>query len=502
MNMITQESLSDYSLKIAGLYPKVNDTTYVHKMPDRNYIHGDYDGEEVRFIFQSRTMNTINDDALSLLELCDGTRTTEEIIRAVNQHYNSGDEAVDFSQDVISFLYISTEIFKNVTIQERIAETPAVLQITGAKDKYFPQHFAMEVTTKCNLTCKHCYRSSSPSITENEIPLDKVLSTLQEMYDVGGRFVEITGGEPFIHSGIKEILKYAADKFNFVAILTNGTMVTPQIMDFLEPYKDKVIWSISLDSCKEEYHDQFRGLKGAFKRTTNTIKQLTDRGFTVRTSMTMTLDNLDHFIDTLNFVKDDLKSTFFGYSYVLNYGRGKEIPFHPNPAQVQEMLAIDKYTEKEELSFFVNKVSAERSNQLKKTMINCGAGWRTIAIGPNGNVRPCVMMDESFITLGNIYDNKINEIMDEQITPFFHNIRWPLEAECTGCGNEQYCKWCTYRAMIINVERVRQGIGLCKWAKNNRVDQFFDFERLTETGAPTSSLDALHCGDMNCSVFD
>lgn len=471
--------------------PVIRKGTYVHMMPDKNYIHSTSNLQKTRYIFENRTMTTINDDAVQLLELCDGTRNIEEIVNIILSRLNEY-KWEKVTDSILKFIYYSVEIYRNIELMDDKIKDPIKLEKTGSKEHMLPQHFVMELTTRCNLKCKHCYRYSSPDIEDEEIPYEKAMSVLEEMYHLGGRFIEITGGEPFLHSRIKDILTYAGEKYNFVGLLTNGTLVKNDMIDYLEKYKDKIIWNISLDSCNEEFHDEFRGKKGAFKKTSNTIKKLSERGFTVRTAISISEGNIKDFEDTVEYIRNDLKSTFLGYSYVMPLGRGKEILWEMEPGlREKRIMEINKFTDQDKYRGFISKSSMERVEDIKKNETNCGAGWRSFAIAPDGIVRPCVMMHDGFINLGDINKNSITDIMKQELINFLYKLPWPMEGECIGCANELYCRWCAYRGCMVNAERKKQGVEICEWARKNNVDQYIDLDTEIENDK--------HCKDILCS---
>ena len=65
------------------------------------------------------------------------------------------------------------------------------------------------VTYRCNAKCTMCNRYKEPSRPEEEISLETI-KKLPEMY-----FTNITGGEPFIRTDLKEIVK--AEDLDFLS---------------------------------------------------------------------------------------------------------------------------------------------------------------------------------------------------------------------------------------------------------------------------------------------
>lgn len=454
--------------EIKGKYPTLLKEVRVHMWPHINLIFGPNSAAKTRYVFETRTMTTINDDGLKLLKLCDGTRTTEQLLYNIFENMEATPEQV--VDKIVRFLILSKDVCNHIDFCES-KSGPVSYSVTGSKEYITPIHFSIELTSRCNLRCKHCYRYSSPDIDDVELTYEEIIDILQRMHAIGARYIEVTGGEMFLHPRVKDIMQYIGDNFDFIGLLTNGTALTENMIEFLDKYKDKLIWSISLESYDEKTHDDFRGLKGSFNKTVQAIKGLTSRGHAVRVAMTVTDENIDHVEKTLEFVRNELKADWFGYNYVLPYGRGKDINWSIPQAQIlKRTKEIDDFAD--QFPGFTNRFTEEQVVQMKRTQINCGAGWRTFTIGPNGVIRPCVLMEEGYLTLGNIKEMSIPDIMKTDVVKALYNLPWPLENTCGGCPNESFCKFCAYRAFITNTERVKQGVGLCKWAEMNDVGRF------------------------------
>ncbi|MGH7550416.1 MAG: radical SAM protein, partial [Gemmatimonadota bacterium] len=64
--------------------------------------------------------------------------------------------------------------------------------------------------TVCNIRCAHCFISCSPTNRSFDyLSLDDVERRLEESLELGVREYYFTGGEPFLHPDIVEILERA-----------------------------------------------------------------------------------------------------------------------------------------------------------------------------------------------------------------------------------------------------------------------------------------------------
>lgn len=75
----------------------------------------------------------------------------------------------------------------------------------------------IELTTKCNFKCKHCFIED---YSKKGLSTEEIFKLLDNLRKFGVYIVEFTGGEIFTRPDVMEILRYARKlKFN-VAILT------------------------------------------------------------------------------------------------------------------------------------------------------------------------------------------------------------------------------------------------------------------------------------------
>ena len=137
------------------------------------------------------------------------------------------------------------------------------------------EELAIEVTTRCNSSCLHCFARSGIS-RHSSLPVDLVKEIMVEGYDAGYRHLHITGGEPLLWKGLFEALDYGFGVgYETIFMNTNGTLITEEISKRLADYGSFSI-SVSLDG-PEDLHDRIRG-KGSHKRTMRGIEKAINGG--------------------------------------------------------------------------------------------------------------------------------------------------------------------------------------------------------------------------------
>jgi hypothetical protein len=119
-----------------------------------------------------------------------------------------------------------------------------------------------------------------------------VAARVAEALAIGVREFYLTGGEPFVHPEILEIL---ADTLAFgpCTVLTNGTLFTRRRLEALRRLSDEARYSlevrVSLDATSAEEHDRFRGT-GAFERALGGLRALEAHGLLPIVTITRSTD--------------------------------------------------------------------------------------------------------------------------------------------------------------------------------------------------------------------
>ena len=137
----------------------------------------------------------------------------------------------------------------------------------------------------CNLACSYCCAESSPKAEARRFPVDLARQAFAEFSEQGGREVLFTGGEPFMHPELGELL--AAAEGMERTILTNAMIIgRGRRREILEELDRGVLLQVSLDSATAEVHDRQRGA-GSWAKALDGIGLARSLGFRVRVAATL-----------------------------------------------------------------------------------------------------------------------------------------------------------------------------------------------------------------------
>jgi AdoMet-dependent heme synthase len=135
--------------------------------------------------------------------------------------------------------------------------------------------------TLCNIACRHCFITCGPKA--HDIPpmtVEQVQSALEQGRSLGMRQVYYTGGEPFLHPEIRQLVDLAL-RIAPLTIVTNGLLFDEPtlawVLDTFESSRYSFDLRVSLDGTSREENDPVRG-KGTFEQIVATIQQLARRG--------------------------------------------------------------------------------------------------------------------------------------------------------------------------------------------------------------------------------
>lgn len=411
----------------------------------------------------------INETGKNIVELIDGEKNLSEFKKYICDSFDI--DYVENSEWIESFLI---RLNKEKILQFKDLPEKCEIWRTKGNEKFIsPLHAVVELTHKCNLACKHCYLSASIK-NDSIMTIDKFQQLVSILKENGVMNIELTGGEVFIHPDSYEIIKLSLEKFAIVGLLTNGTLIDDKVINLLEEYKNKVIINISIDSVDSALHDSFRGCKGSFKKSCNAIKALSEKGLTVRMASSIFLDNMWE-IDKLAELAIKLGAKVFTYNFIEDFGRGKD--FLNNINDEVKTTKFQEYYDyiQNIITKYKDLISIVESDEYMDGLRNCGSGTISIAISPDGNIRPCVLAPKE-ISLGNVFEENYREIFNKDIFTKISEIKPPnIKNGCTkGCKSYNICKGCYLKAFNINSENNQP----CDWIiKNNLLSMLNDYKR-------------------------
>jgi molybdenum cofactor biosynthesis enzyme MoaA len=165
------------------------------------------------------------------------------------------------------------------------------------------------ITFRCNSLCGYCNVWQDDKFKGyEELTLERARQILDEMYALGVRYVDFTGGEPVLHPHIDGIVQYAKSLGMAVEITSNGIRFAKHI-DAIVPYVDTM--NVSLDTLRPDRYREIRGVP-TLDRALDVIRRIAATGSgNLKLICVVTRENVDEVPDLLRFAHENRITIYF-----------------------------------------------------------------------------------------------------------------------------------------------------------------------------------------------
>ncbi len=320
------------------------------------------------------------------------------------------------------------------------------------------------LTRRCNLACEHCYMDAS-SAAADELGLEEGIRLIDELAGLKIPMLIMTGGEPLLSRNFYAYAFHARAVGLRTVISTNGTLITPEVAGLLREAEIRYV-GVSLDSCRPEVHDKFRGVKGAYERALAGLKNARDAGLKTGLRVTLTRENW-HEVPALLDLALEMNVPRFCLYHLVPTGRGADIVDMDVTADERrsvitflaeaatelkdreiEILSTDSPMDGAYLLEMLkdDPVRRERAWKLLENAGGCSAGTKVANISYDGDVHPCHFMPD---VVGNIREKSFREIWIDDPSPELKALRGMRETLLGACGECDYkvlCGGCRQKA--------------------------------------------------------
>jgi radical SAM protein with 4Fe4S-binding SPASM domain len=306
-----------------------------------------------------------------------------------------------------------------------------------------PLKVEISLTKNCNQNCFHC--SNEGNKNKGYFKLDY----LDEILKMQPAYIVLTGGEPFLHSNLSEIVKKAKCNGAILRICSNGTLLqrlydNPSLYNLLD---DLDIIQISFDAADSITYKKIRRANN-YDIVINNIKNLKKKSNWLKVDLHCVPTPIN--IKQLNKIYDvacQLDVDFFSIAPLAPLGNAAEIPSvsiesllktHITLLEKSQELKHTKYLGRpyEICTLYGLITSTNHNNEM---CYSCSAGHDSLYIECDGNIYPCVYMQDERFCLGNVENGLevIIESLKKRIPRSFSLKGTPCEdcylwGDCTG----------------------------------------------------------------------
>lgn len=293
----------------------------------------------------------------------------------------------------------------------------------------------VEITTRCNLDCKHCYNRNNKNI---DLPIKKFkeFHRFVNKYNVW-TFV-VSGGEPMLHPQFDEAISFINETpRNFRLVLqTNGLLINNDIIEKIRSFD---LIHLSFDLIEDVRKSGNKNLELAKKLINKRINCY----------LFVTIHKMNRHLINDMVQKANSVNIPIGFNICLPVERlDKHFIMSKEEFIGTEKKLYTLFKQKRILRYsspLIAVLDKRKKGEFRGIKGGCSAGVGACVIGPNGELYPCPFLR---ISAGNVFNTPLKKLWFN--SDLFNKIRDRLKFSepCCSCEYLSYCGGCRNRAFV------------------------------------------------------
>lgn len=269
-----------------------------------------------------------------------------------------------------------------------------------------------EITSKCNMKCKHCLYYGNSNELQVDLSFEKIKLIVEQLSSLNKiESIWISGGEPLIREDIVRICSYITQHGMCPSISTNGLLLNHSLIHDLELAGVKYI-HLSMDGATPKIMDELRGYKGSFYQVIECLKMLQSSSIKYGLSFMVTSDSVNDVNKAITIAeKYDVQTI----SFYLPAPLGRACSGFNENRKLLEKKVLDSI----ELTGKHNKLRIELPrinlhNDKTEYLPQC-KGVQFITITSDGHLGACpwLMKSNNKVVAGNLMEKSISYLLEE-----------------------------------------------------------------------------------------
>jgi len=319
-------------------------------------------------------------------------------------------------------------------------------------DNWKLKNVYLHITEKCDHSCEFCYASDGLGGFQ-DADIDTIKKIIDEVSKSKIENISIVGGNPVLHSKIKEILEYLKENTNMrVILMTNTACFQKNSIEEMSKYVDSVM--VTIHGADSNSHDKICRVEGAYSKLVENLTLFQNEGVSIQIAYNITPYSFDSLLTSvISLIEKGLKLDRVVLQRIAPTSKTKlNEEYAVNAEQVNVALA-QMYKVKNELNIETELVDPFPlcfvDEQFWNLITPCKCGISDLSINGEGDVSRCGA-DPTY-QMGNILKTPINELWTnaKELCDFRNNTHLP--EECKTCVHKDICRGgCVISCIMYN----------------------------------------------------
>ncbi len=304
-----------------------------------------------------------------------------------------------------------------------------------------PMEVSIEITHRCPLTCQHCYNNlpvGDRNALQQEMSFDEHVRLLDQLKEMGCLWILYTGGEIFARKDFLDIYTEAKKRGFLITLFTNGTMLTPRIVDHLVEYRPFAI-EITLYGATRKTYETLTQIPGSYDRCMRGIKLLLERDLPLKLKTVPTTINVHEVYEMKRMAEEDF-GVEFKFDPLINPRTDcsqSPLAVRLSPEQVVALEFRDAQRKSEYLKLAEAELASGPGSQSPQKY-TCGGGQQGCAVDPTGQMTICVLSHKDGV---NLRDTTFEQGWNGHLLEIRQSTH-QRQTICTTCKLHSLCSMC------------------------------------------------------------
>jgi len=323
----------------------------------------------------------------------------------------------------------------------------------------------IEITSKCNERCIHCYIPHENKISYMKSSL--FYAILDQCKTMNLLHLTLSGGEPMLHKDFCDFLKKCREYDFSVSVLSNLALLNDEIIHEMKQNPLLGV-QVSLYSMNPLIHDEITQMKGSFEKTKKAILKLVENDIPLQISCPIMKQNKNCYKEVEKWAKEYNIHVSDDYVIIGRYNHTTQnLNCRLSINEIKEMIHDKAAYDSNYLGQI--KLSAEKKKEISPDDFVCSVCHSSICIADNGTVFPCAGWQDYVI--GNVKETSLQDIWDNaEKVQYLRGLRKKDFPKCLQCADKAFCTMCMIRNANENFEGDPLVVNefFCSIAKLNR----------------------------------